>query len=287
MKMNKDMNILIVGLGLMGGSYASALSKKGYKVNAITLDEESVEYALQKGWIQKGSTFPDEELLGNADLTVCALYPGVFVEWTKANQHLLKSGCVLTDITGVKQSVIGSIQDILRDDVEFISAHPMAGREASGIAHSDDSVFDGANYIVVPTEKNTEAAISLCMDLGRELGFKNISQLDAQTHDRMIAFLSQLTHCIAVCLMCAADDPKMREYTGDSFRDLTRIAKINDEMWSELFIANKDSLLQSMELFRKAFDELEESIINSDKEKMREMMRLSTARRTLFDKNQR
>ncbi len=287
MKLNKDTNILIIGLGLMGGSYASALSKKGYKVNAITLDDESINYALERNWIVKGATHPDPEMLGSADITICALYPGVFIKWVEENQHLLKSGSILTDITGVKQSVVYAVQDILREDVEFISAHPMAGREASGILHSDDSVFHGANYIVVPTEKNTPEAIELCRHLGEELGFSKISELDAKTHDTMIAFLSQLTHCIAVALMCATDDPSMEKYTGDSFRDLTRIAKINDEMWSELFITNKDSLLEQMDKFRAAFDELEATIINSDREKMRDMMRLSTQRRTLFDKKQR
>ena len=287
MKFSKDLNILIIGLGLMGGSYASALSKKGYKVNAITLDQESIDYALEKGWIEKGTTEPDAEMLGNADITICALYPTVFIDWIGKNQHLLKSGSILTDITGVKEAVVDKVQGMLRDDVEFISAHPVAGREASGIMHSDDSVFNGANYIVVPTDKNTPEAIQLCKELGEALGFCKISELDAKTHDTMIAFLSQLTHVIAVALMCATDDPSLEKYTGDSFRDLTRIAKINDEMWSELFLINKETLLSQMQKFREAFDALEETLINEDREEMRKMMRLSTERRSLFDKKQR
>jgi len=286
MKFSKDLNILIIGLGLMGGSYASALSKKGYKVNAITLDQESIDYAMNKGWIEKGSAQLDEEMLENADITICALYPTVFIDWIEKNQHLLKSGSILTDITGVKEAVVDRVQGMLRPDVEFISAHPMAGREASGITHSDDSVFNGANYIVVPTDKNTPEAIQLCKELGEALGFSKISELDAKTHDTMIAFLSQLTHVIAVALMCATDDPSLEKYTGDSFRDLTRIAKINDEMWSELFLINKETLLSQMQKFREAFDALEETLINDDREEMRRMMRLSTERRSLFDKKE-
>lgn len=284
MKLTKDTNILIVGLGLMGGSYASALSKKGYKINAITLDNESIDYALERGWIEKGSTALDEDMLKNAELVIFALYPTVFIKWIEENQHLLRSGCIITDITGVKSAVVDTVQNLLRDDVEFISAHPMAGREAAGITHSDDRVFSGANYIVVPTDKNTPQAIELCKELGRELGFGKISELDAKSHDEMIAFLSQLTHCIAVALMYAGEDPSLERYTGDSFRDLTRIAKINDEMWSELFLINKDALLREMQKFREAFDLLEETILTGDREKMREMMRISTERRGWFDK---
>ena len=173
---------------------------------------------------------------------------------------------------------------MLRPDVEFIAAHPMAGKETCGVKNSDPSIFIGANYIVVPTEKNTSDAIELCKNLGEMLGFRRVSTLSVEEHDRMIAFLSQLTHCIAVSLMCCADTEGMEKYTGDSFRDLTRIARINDEMWSELFLCNKQDLLLEMEKFRTTFDELYEKIRSSDREGIREMMRCSTVRRGLFDK---
>ena len=150
--------------------------------------------------------------------------------------------------------------------------------------YADKKVFEGANYIVVPTEKNTGLAIETCKYLGEVLGFGTISELSPKAHDEMIAFLSQLTHCIAVALMNAGDDEGLVRYTGDSFRDLTRIAKINDEMWSELFLINREPLLRQMEKFRTAFDALEQSLRDGDREKMREMMRLSTERRGWFDK---
>ena len=285
MKLNKDMNILIVGLGLLGGSYAEALKKQGYKVSAITRSRSSVEFALSKGIIDYGTTRIEPELLGNADLVVFALYPHVFIEWITANQHLLKSGAVITDVTGVKGCIVGKIQEILRDDVEFIAAHPMAGREVCGVQNSTDEIFKNANYIVVPTEKNTMEATELCRDLGEKLGFRQISELSVEMHDKMIAFLSQLTHCIAVSLMCCNNTPDLEYYTGDSFRDLTRIAKINDEMWSELFLDNREALLTEMERFRTSFDELYEKIKSGDRDGMREMMRLSTERRKRFDKH--
>ena len=190
----------------------------------------------------------------------------------------------ITDVTGVKRSIVYKIQDILRDDVEFIAAHPMAGREVSGVENSTDKMFQGANYIVTPTDKNTPEAINTCLELGRLLGFSNVTTLSPEEHDEMIGFLSQLTHCIAITLMTCNDRENMEKFTGDSFRDLTRIARINDLMWSELFVANKDALLSQMDMFMDKFKELKTMLETEDIDGMRKMMRHSTDRRALFDK---
>lgn len=276
--------ILIVGLGLLGGSYAKVLKRFGFPISAITKDQSSIDYALSEGMIDEGSIELDEKLIGEADLVIFALYPHIFVEWIKKNQGLLKSGAILTDVTGVKGSIVYKIQDMLRPDVEFIAAHPMAGREVSGVENSTDKMFAGANYIVTPTEKNTPEAIQTCMELGRLLGFSNVTTLSPEEHDEMIGFLSQLTHCIAITLMTCNDKADMEKFTGDSFRDLTRIARINDLMWSELFVANKGALLEQMDLFIDKFQELKEMLAAEDVDGMRKMMRHSTERRALFDK---
>lgn len=284
MKLNKDMKILIVGLGLIGGSYAEALSKKGYEVGAIDQKQEAIDFALRKGYIASGKTSVDKDYVGKFDIVVFALYPHVFVEWIEKYQNCLKSGAIVTDVTGVKGGVVCDVQNALRKDVEFIAAHPMAGRECSGVENAKAEIFEGANYIVVPTEKNTQEAIELCKDLGRELGFKHISELSVKQHDETVGFLSHLTHCIAVSLMVCKESGHLADYTGDSFRDLTRIAKINDEMWSELFLLNKDEIVEQMNLFEQHFGKLKECIQNDDREGIREMMRLSTKRRKVFDK---
>ncbi|MBO5408089.1 MAG: prephenate dehydrogenase [Clostridia bacterium] len=276
--------ILIVGLGLLGGSYARVLKRFGFSIAAITKEQSSIDYALQEGIIDKGTIEIDETLIGEADLVIFALYPHVFVEWVEQYQHFLKSGAILTDVTGIKSSIVYQIQAMLREDVEFIAAHPMAGREVSGVENSTDKLFAGANYIVTPTEKNTPEAINTCMELGRLLGFSNVTTLSPEEHDEMIGFLSQLTHCIAITLMTCNDKEDMEKFTGDSFRDLTRIARINDKMWSELFVSNKEPLLHQMELFLKQFNRLKEMLETEDVEGMREMMQLSTKRRALFDK---
>ena len=276
--------ILIVGLGLLGGSYARVLKKFGFHISAVTLDKKDVEYAIRENIIDEGSTDIDERMIGEADLVIFALYPHVFVEWIEKNQRLFKSGALITDVTGVKRSIVYRIQDMLRPDVEFVAAHPMAGREVSGVENSTDKLFIGANYIVTPTEKNTPEAVGTCVELGRLLGFSNVTTLTPEEHDEMIGFLSQLTHCIAVTLMTCNDKENMERFTGDSFRDLTRIARINDLMWSELFVANKDVLLDQMDMFMEKFSELRAMLEAEDVDSMRAMMRHSTQRRALFDK---
>ena len=284
MTLDKNTKILIVGLGVMGGSYAKALTDKGYSVSCITKEMSDVRYGLAHNMISYGTTDVEPELVGSAELIIFALYPTAFIEWIKKYQHLISPGTLITDVTGVKSGVVYEIQEILRPDVEFIPAHPMAGRERSGVEFADPSVFYGANYIVTPTEKNSVEAIKLCKMLGEELGFARISELTPEAHDEMIAFLSQLTHCIAVVLMNCNDSEGLEKYTGDSFRDLTRIAKINDRMWSELFLMNKDALLTEMDRFMEEFMEFRSYLAAEDGKRMREKMRSSSMRRTLFDK---
>lgn len=276
--------VLIVGLGLMGGSYAKALKRLGFSVYAIDKNEGSIKYALDNGIIDKGSANPDPLLISDADTIIFALYPKIIVDWIKDNQKHFKSGIILTDVTGIKDKVVSGIQDILRDDVEFIAAHPMAGREVYGVENADEKIFQNANYIVVPTEKNTEKAIEWCKNLGQVLGFGRIAVLSPSEHDRMIAYVSQLTHCIAVALMTANDNKHLADYTGDSFRDLTRIARINEDMWSELFFMNKDKLVDEMDAFVRELKVIRDSIINEDANTLKGKMRLSTERRKNFDR---
>ncbi len=284
MQLTKDKQILIVGLGLIGGSYARALTGEGYRVTAIDRNADSIRYALHERIIAAGSTEVEAELVGAADMVVFALYPHVFVEWIRQYQSLFKPGVILTDVTGVKANVVYRVQALLRQDAEYIAAHPMAGREVYGVENSDRRIFYGANYIVVPTDKNTSTAVELCRDLGEVLGFARVSVLSPEEHDEMIGFVSQLTHCIAVSLMTCSDNRHLVKYTGDSFRDLTRIARINDAMWSELFMLNKEPLLRQMDTFLQEFTALRDTIAAGDVDTLRQKMRLSTERRALFDK---
>jgi prephenate dehydrogenase len=284
MELTNKTNVLIVGLGLMGGSYAIALKKKGYRVGCITRTQSSIDYALENGIIDYGTTEVDPAMIGEADLVVFSLYPHVFLEWIENYQQYFKPGAILTDVTGVKTSVVYKVQEMLRPDVEFVSAHPMAGREVYGVQNSAGVNVSEANYIVTPTSKNTPEGIEAIKRLGEEIGFAKISVLSPEEHDEMIAFVSQLAHCLAVVLMTCNELENIEDYTGNSFRDLTRIAHINENMWSELFMMNKDALLKQMDLFSAQFNSLRNMIEHSDVDAMKKMMIESTVRRDKFDK---
>ncbi len=284
MTINKNTRFLIVGLGLLGGSYARGLTEKGYYVEAITKNQEDCNYALLHEMVKRCTTEVDDEMIKNADVIIFALYPDTFIKWIEEHGEKIKPGTVITDVTGVKECIVDKIQTMLPPMVEFISAHPMAGREVYGIKNSDERIFYGANYLVVPTKRNTPEGIEACKRIGEILGFGRISEISPEGHDEMIGFVSQLTHFIAISLMNCYEHERLERYTADSFRDLTRIANINEVMWSELFLLNKKALLEQIELFEKNFAQLHEYLKNDDREGMKKMMRISTERRKQFDK---
>lgn len=281
--MNKNQKILIVGLGLIGGSYAKALKKHGFTIFALDINQESIDYAIQNKIIDDGSV-SDIKFIQEADIIISALYPHAFIDWVKEKQVYFKSGSFISDVSGVKQNVVDVIQSFLREDVEFISAHPMAGKEVSGVQNSDESIFHKANYIITPTDKNTKEGIQFAKELGEAIGFARIVELSIEEHDKMIGFVSQLTHVIAVSLMNTSDNTHLKEYTGDSFRDLTRIAKINENLWSELFLLNKDYLIQEIEDFEKELSHFKETLVKNDIDEMKHLFIQSTQRRKEFEK---
>lgn len=273
----------IVGLGVMGASFAKRLSQKGYAVYGFEVSQKVLDLALAESIITKGTTEP-KELLWECDEIILALYPTQILPWVKENQKYFRAQTLLMDISGVKSNIILPVQEILRNDVELISIHPMCGRESRGIEFSDETIFDGANYIVVPTSKNSKEAIRAARELGNVLGVKRINELSIEEHDRMIGFLSQLTHVIAVSLMNTHENSHLVEYTGDSFRDLTRIASINEDLWSELFVLNKDILLDEIDQFMEAVSHFRTALKQGDTGEMKRLFIQSTQRRERFNK---
>lgn len=278
------MNIGIIGLGLMGASFAKRLSpQKDKTIYGIDQNKQTIQTALELNIIKEGSTDPGK-LIKKCNLIILALYPTMIKPWIVENQQYLESGTILMDISGVKTNIVEPVQAILREDLELISIHPMCGRESRGIDFAQADIFDNANYIIVLTDKNTPKAIKAAKQLGKDLRVKNISILSCEEHDRMIGFLSQLTHVIAVSLMNTHDNSHLVEYTGDSFRDLTRIATINEDLWSELFLLNKDILLDEIDQFLDATKHFRDSLEKEDIDEMKRLFIQSTNRRKLFNK---
>mgnify|MGYP004442429199 FL=1 len=276
------MNITIVGLGLLGGSFAKGLSEKGYTVKGIDIDKDTCAYAVEQGWCVAADNDPG--LLEDADVVLYGLYPHLVAEHLKNNQDRLKSGCIVTDVTGVKQKLISDIREFKRADIEFMAAHPMAGTEHSGIRYANTEMFNHANFILVPSDLNTDRGYEFVKKMAEELGFAHISSLSAEEHDHMIGFVSHLPHVISVSLMNTCGDERLVDYVGGSFRDMTRIASINGRMWTELFLANKETLIGHIDAFRNELDHFAEVLEKEDVEEMNRLFEQSTERRKSFDK---
>ncbi len=281
--LNKDTHFHIVGLGLMGGSIAMGLKKHGFQVTAMDINPKSIQYALKHQWIDAGCT-EDDPYLNKADFIISGLYPSVLLDWIKTHAAEFKAGALITDVSGVKAQLIEPIQALLPETVEFVGSHPMAGKETSGVQFSNCEMFAPANYLIVPTERNTESGIQKVREFAELLNFHHIAVLSPAEHDQMIGFLSQLTHVIAVTLMNTHDNTHLVEYTGDSFRDLTRIAKINEHLWTELFLLNKENLLQEITDFQQELNHFKEVLEKEDTDEMKRLFVQSTERRKQFDK---
>lgn len=278
--------IAIVGLGVVGGSFAKALKKypqAGERVLAIDPDEETLQTALSEGMIDYGET-ANQTILQQADLVIIGLYPRALKDFIKKHHNDFKKGAILTDVAGVKGVLVDQLKAEIPEHVDFIYGHPMAGRENRGYAYSDADVFEGANYLLTPTADNQPEHIEWLEQLIKRIGFKRVTIVQPEKHDEMIAFTSQLCHVIAVSLI-NSDDPNRDtvKFIGDSYRDLTRIAKINDSLWSELFIENKDELLAAVEGFEKQFQLMKQAIQEDNVDELANMFKESTKRRTQLE----
>lgn len=286
--MNENSTFLIVGLGLMGGSYAMGLTKKGYRVTAIDKNPASLAFALEHGLIAEGadtgSPAAPAALLARADVIVLALYPKDILPWLREHLPYFKPGALVTDLVGVKTCFVPEAQSLLAGKHEFIPCHPMAGREVSGVENADDGIFKNANFLITPTAANTAAGVAFAHKFAETLGFARVTELTIQDHDQMIGYVSQLTHAIAVSLMNANADPRLPEVTGDSFRDLTRIADINAGLWSELFFANKSALVQEIDEFTACLEQLKACLETGDQAGLCRLFEQSSQRRRQFKK---
>ena len=277
------MKILIVGLGVIGGSYAMALKEAGYEeVYGIDNNLDTLKKAEKLNIIKKGYLNP-KEILKEIDLIIISLYPRLVKNFVLENKEYLKDGAIITDATGIKEHFIDDILNILPKGVDFIFGHPMAGREKKGIDFASKEVFKGANYLITVTSYNKEENIKLIEELALNLGFKKVRRISPDYHDKMISFTSQLPHAIAVALINSDEEGRdTGSFIGDSYRDLTRIANINEDLWSELFLGNKENLLKSIESFLVEINNIKKCLLDEDQAKLKQLFIKSTKRRELL-----
>ena len=276
------MKITVVGLGVIGGSYIKALHGLGHEVYGIDVNQETLQKAKAEGHIIEG--FVDgHDIIKQTDLTIISLYPSLILDFIK--NHEFKKGSIITDAVGVKSHFIEEVVQYLDKDVEFLSGHPMAGREKRGYDYSSKEVFIGANYIITPHQNNSESAIVILSHLVKQLGFKNIKVITPSEHDQIIAFTSQLPHALAVALINS--DQQLFDtgkFIGDSYRDLTRIANINENLWTELFFNNQNNLIECIENFEAELHKIKLAIQNKDEHMLKELFILSSVRRENLEK---
>ena len=262
----------IVGLGIMGGSIAKAI-----RANVLDMPEArgkifacdslpaTLDAAVRDGVIDKGFAPSDAgAMLSECDIVYICLYPHATLEFIKTHRNDFKSASIVTDISGVKTFLADGLADFSRNDVDCIFGHPMAGGEKEGYVNSNGAYFKGRNYILMLRPSNKVENVELIKSLIATMGFARIVETDCKTHDRKIAFTSQLCHVIASALVKSAEDETITEFGGGSFEDLTRIAMINASLWTELFLANKDELLSHIAAFEKQLAFMKKAVAEND-----------------------
>jgi prephenate dehydrogenase len=274
------MNVFIVGLGLIGASYAEGLVKKGYHVFGYDHDESVLKRAISYGLIDPSSSLSS---ISSSDLVILALYPHDNIEFVQKNHHLFHQNQLITDVSGTKVDVVKGIESILNESIAYTSHHPMAGKETKGIESRDYKIFKGANFLIVNTKRSKLQDEEILKRIANDLGFKHTLTTSPKEHDQLIAFTSQLTHILAVGLVNSDAHEHTKFATGDSYRDLTRIAKINEILWSELFIENKVALIERIEAFESSINALKEMILNDDLESLKNALKKAKEKRESFD----
>lgn len=260
-----DFNITVVGLGLIGGSYAKALKKLNpKKLYGIDTNKESINNALKMGIIDEGFT-DGSIVLKKSHLIIIALYPSDTIKFIQDNVQNIKQGSIITDTCGLKQNIIEKTNRILPETIEFVGGHPIAGKESQGFGCSSKNIFLGANYIITPTEKNSEKNVKLVENMAKAIGCKNVVRVSPQEHDKIISLTSQLPHIVAISLM-NSDIPSDigNSFIGGSYKDATRVAAINIPLWSELLTQNSDNLVIEIEKFENTLSKLKQAIKAKD-----------------------
>lgn len=279
------MNITIVGLGVIGGSFAMAFKEAGFEdVYAVDLNKDSIEKAKNMGIIKDGSDNA-KQFLEIADLVIICIYPRIIKDFMMENRNNFKDGAIVTDVAGIKGTLIKQLDDIIPDNIDFIFGHPMAGRENKGIDHATAECYKGANYLLIDTERNDDDNVLLLQAIIYKLGFKRIIRISSGFHDQIIAFTSHLPHVMAVSLINSDVEARNTEiYMGGSYRDATRVADINEDLWTELFLGNKENLLEVIDDFMAEMGRFREDLAKGDRVSLNKRLKRATKRRRRLNK---
>ena len=267
------MNIAIIGLGLIGGSYAKATkSRTLHTVYGFDLDTEVMMFARMTGAMDAALT---DELLETCDLVITALRPGAAIAWTKEHAEILgKAKCVLVDICGVKRAVVGEMAELAAaHGYKYVGGHPMAGKETGGFVNSTDSLYDGASMILTPDDTVDLQTLEMLKNYFTDIGFANLTFSTPDEHDRIIAYTSQLAHIVSGAYVKSPTAQKRRGFSAGSFRDLTRVARLDEKMWTELMLDNREYLADELRILIDNLKPYLEALEHNDADALCECLR--------------
>lgn len=266
------MNIAIIGLGLIGGSLARTIKlHTEHTVYGCDLNPQTIQQAFLMSAIDAELT---DEALRNCDMVLVSLYPGAIVEWITAHSADFKPGCLVIDCGGVKQHICEQLVPLSRaGEWRFLGGHPMAGREYSGFRYAKDDLFDHASMILCTDGNDDPELLQSARDFFLDLGFRRVQFTTPQTHDEMIAYTSQLAHIVSSAYVKCPLADKHRGFSAGSFADMTRVAKLNEGMWTELFFDNREALLPVVEDLVQRMTEYREALRNDDRDEMMKLLR--------------
>ena len=266
-----ELKIAVAGLGLIGGSLAKALKKyTGCKVTGFDRDSKVLKAALESGAIDGAG---NDESLRVADVLYLCLYPQGDIDFINGHLSSVKKKCIVTDTCGIKSSIFPALSRAAEENgFTYVGGHPMAGKEKSGFAASDAELFKGASYILVPGNA-PKSAVGLLKDIALSIGFGGTVETTPGEHDRMIAFTSQLPHVLACAYVMSPQCPKHKGFSAGSYHDVSRVARINEDMWTELFIDNKKALVEELDTLTGSIAEIRDAVAGGDAQKLRELLR--------------
>ncbi|MDO4836926.1 MAG: prephenate dehydrogenase [Clostridia bacterium] len=266
------MDISVVGLGLIGGSLARTIKlHTDHRVYGMDLNTATMDQAALLGAIDGAA---DDAVIVQSDLILVALYPGAIIDWITSHAHLFKPDCLVIDCGGVKQVICKAIAPLAKDAAwHFIGGHPMAGREFSGFKYTRDDLFDHASMILTPYADADPALLQQARNFFLDIGFRRVQFTTPETHDEMIAYTSQLAHIVSSAYVKCPLADKHRGFSAGSFADMTRVARLNEDMWTELFFDNRDALLPEVEGLAERLIAYRDALRNQDQEAMKALLK--------------
>ncbi|SHI53808.1 prephenate dehydrogenase [Parasporobacterium paucivorans DSM 15970] len=276
------MIIGLVGLGLIGGSYAKAIKKyTDHTVYGFNRSVGVIRQAQEAGVIDG---VLDDGNIGNCDMVIISIYPTDAIEFILSHASRFKKGAVITDACGTKRRICSEVEKASMDNgFYFIGGHPMAGIEKSGFEASFPEMFGDASLILTPYQWTPQEAVDVTADLARELGFGKVKISNPQEHDEMISYTSQLPHVLSCAFIGSELAEKFDGFSAGSFQDMARVAKLNEVMWSELFIENREYLCREIDGMLERLSQLSTQIRLADREKLRESLRKSRETKERID----